>query len=148
MPTPYSQDLFQTMQQDGRISPQVYYLEMAAPDTYWGRVPLPDFATVLPGAWLPFLGGRLHVNRGAIRAISAAKPDIVVVAGYAGLTNQAVMWWLQGRRIPWVFWGEVPGMSAHRGIGAALRWLAHAPPCDGPTASPPSARGQSGHISG
>ncbi len=127
MPTPYSQDLFQTIQRDGRISPRVFYLEMAAPDTYWGKVPLPDFASLLPGFWVPCLGGRLHVNRGAIRAIAAAEPDVVVVAGYAGVTNQLVMRWLQWRRIPWVFWGEVPGMRRHRGIGAALRWLAQRP---------------------
>jgi glycosyltransferase involved in cell wall biosynthesis len=127
MPTPYSQDLFESMQRDGRISPQVFYLEMAAPDTYWGEVPLPDFATVLPGLWVPCLGGRLHLNSGAIRAIAASDPDVVVVAGYAGLTNQAVMRWLHWRRIPWVFWGEVPGMRRHRGIGAAFRWLAQRP---------------------
>ena len=65
MPSPYTQDLFDAMWRDGRIQPRVLYLEMAAPDTFWGNVPLPDYATVLPGFWLHFLGGRVHFNRGA-----------------------------------------------------------------------------------
>jgi glycosyltransferase involved in cell wall biosynthesis len=127
MPTPYSQDLFRAMQGDGRISPQVFYLEMAAPDTYWGETRLPDYATILPGFWVPFLGGRLHINCGVIRAIAEAHPDVVVVAGYAGVTNQWVMWWLRRQRIPWVFWGELPGMRRRRTIGAALRRVAQFP---------------------
>jgi glycosyltransferase involved in cell wall biosynthesis len=127
MPSPYTQDLFQAMHRDGRISPRVFYLEMAAPDTYWGKVSLPEYATVLPGFWFPFLGGRMHINRGAIRAIAAVESDVVVVAGYAGVTNQAVTRWLAWRRLPWVFWGETPGMRRRGGMGAALRWLAQRP---------------------
>ena len=127
MPTPYTQDLFHAMTIDGRIRPRVFYMEMAAPDTYWGKVPLPDYATVLPGFWVPFLGGRVHLNRGAVRAIAADTPDVVVVSGYAGLTNQVVMRWLHRRRIPWVFHGEMPGMRRRLGIGSALRWLAQRP---------------------
>ena len=69
----------------------------------------------------------MHVNRGLIRALTAAVPDLVVVAGYAGLTNQVAMRWLHWRRIPWVFWGEVPGMKPRGGLGAVLRWLAQRP---------------------
>jgi glycosyltransferase involved in cell wall biosynthesis len=127
MPSPYTQDVFRAMERDGRIRPRVFYLEMAAPDTYWGKVPLPDYATVLPGFWVPFLGGRLHLNRGVIPAIAAEQPDAVVVSGYAGLTNQIVTGWLHRRRIPWVFHGEMPGMRRRIGMGSMLRWLAQRP---------------------
>ena len=54
-------------------------------------------------------------------------PDVVVVGGYAGLTNQAVMRWLHRKRIPWAFWGERPGMTRRSGVGAGLRRLAQRP---------------------
>jgi glycosyltransferase involved in cell wall biosynthesis len=127
MPSPYMQDLFQAMERDGRIRPLVFYLEMAAPDTYWGEVPLPDYAAVLPGFWVPFLGGRLHLNRGIIPALAAGKPDAVVVSGYSSFTNQVAMGWLHRRRIPWVFHGEMPGMRRRLGMGSMLRWLAQRP---------------------
>jgi glycosyltransferase involved in cell wall biosynthesis len=127
MPSPYVRDLFHAMHRDGRIVPRVFYMEMSAPDTHWGAVQIPDYATVLSGFWLSFLGGRVHVNRGAVRAIAAETPDIVVVGGYAGLTNQVVMRWLRRRHIPWVFWGELPGMTKRRGVSETLRRIAQRP---------------------
>lgn len=127
MPSPYIQDFFAEMVADGRIDPRVYYLEMAAPDTYWGTCPLPEYAEVLPGRWFPFLGSRLHVNPGAVRRLLAGRPELVVVAGYAGLTNQAVMAALRARSIPWIFWGEVPAMNRRGWAGRLLRWLAQRP---------------------
>jgi glycosyltransferase involved in cell wall biosynthesis len=127
MPSPYTQDLFAAMRQDGRIRPRVYYMEMAAPDTHWGNVSLSEYERVLPGFWLPFLGGRVHFNRGTVRAIAADRPDLVVVSGYMTFTVQIVMRWLHMKRIPWVFWGEVPGMRRRRGVAAALRSLAQRP---------------------
>ena len=124
MPSPYTQDLFRAMQRDGRICPRVFYLEMAPPDTYWGAVQLPDYATVLPGFGLSLLGGRVHINPGVIRQLAAVQSDAVVIGGYAGWANQAAMRWLHRQRIPWVFWGEIPGLRRRRGVGAALRWLA------------------------
>jgi len=127
MPSPYTQDLFTAMHRDGRIRPRVYYLEMAAPDTRWGNVPLAEYERVLPGFWLPFLAGRVHFNRGAIRAIAADRPDVVVVGGYMTFTTQVVMRWLHKKRIPWIFWGEMPGMRQRHGFGAALRSIAQRP---------------------
>jgi glycosyltransferase involved in cell wall biosynthesis len=127
MPSPYIQDLFQGMVADGRIEPQVHYLEMASPDTYWGDCALPDYAEVLPGHWFGFMGSRIHVNPGAARRVLAGRPDVVVVAGYAGLTNQAVMARLRLHRQPWIFWGEISGMNRRRRLGQLLRWLARRP---------------------
>jgi hypothetical protein len=127
MPSPYTLDLFAAMHQDGHIRPRVYYMEMAAPDTHWGNVPLAEYESILPGFWLPFLGARVHFNRGAIQAIAADRPDVVVVAGYMTATTQLVMRWLRKRRIPWIFWGEMPGMKQRRGLAAALRRVAQRP---------------------
>lgn len=127
MPSPYSLDLFAAMEVDGRIKPRVLYLEMAAPDTYWGQVPLPESARVLGGGWRNIGGGRVHWNPGAIAAIRQSQPDLVVVSGYSSLTSQVVMRWLHSRKIPWVFWGEIPGMRALGGLGGLVRSLAQRP---------------------
>ena len=122
----------------------MFYMEMAAPDTYWGKVPLPGYATILRGFWVPLLGGRLHVNQGFIPATAAENPDVVVVSGYVGLTNQIAMRWLHRRRIPWVFHGEMPGMRRRAGMGSCATVAGPTfRPCDGPTASRPSARAPS-----
>src|SRR4051812_43317296 len=93
-PSPYMQDLFDAMARDGRIAPRVMYLEQHAPGFKWVDPELPSYSEILPGGWFNFLGARIHANPGAIARIRAARPDVVVVAGYSGLTNQAVMWWL------------------------------------------------------
>jgi glycosyltransferase involved in cell wall biosynthesis len=127
MPTPYMQDLFDAIKADGRIRPRVLYLEMAAPDTHWGNVDLPAYATVLPGFWIPFLGARLHLNRGVLRAIAADPFDLVVAGGYMSVTGQLLMRWLHRHRVPWIFFGELPGMKRRRGLAAMLRWAAQRP---------------------
>lgn len=126
MPSPYTADMFAAMAKDGRIAPQVFYLEHAAPDTHWHASQLPAYAQVLPGSWFYLLGGRLHVNPGAVARLKQVQADLFVVAGYAGITNQAVMRWLHRSGKPWIFWGEVPGMR-RGGVRNTLRWLAQRP---------------------
>ncbi len=96
--------------------------EMAAPDTHWAaRVPLPESAEILTGGWNNLGGGRVHFNPGVIGALRRSRPDLVVVAGYSSLTAQVAMRWLRWNRIPWVFWGEVPGMRRLRFLGRHAR---------------------------
>src|SRR5262245_39511986 len=59
MPSPYVQDLFEAMQQDGRVMVRVFYMEMAAPDTHWGDARLPSYASILPGTAFQALGIRI-----------------------------------------------------------------------------------------
>jgi len=127
MPSPYTQDLFAAMHADGRIAPRVFYMEMAAPDTHWGRVPLPDYAEVLPGGWFPLMGGRMHFNPGAVRRVTSGEPDLVVVAGYAGLTTQMVMRRLRRLRCLWVSGGHPPRIPLPGRCSATLRRFAVRP---------------------
>jgi glycosyltransferase involved in cell wall biosynthesis len=127
MPSPYSVDLFAAIEADARIAPRVLYMEMGAPDTYWGQVRLPESAEVLPGGWRNIGGGRVHWNSGVIRAIRRSRPDLVVVSGYNSLTCQRAMRWLHRRRVPWVFWGELPGMRTLGRLRGALRSVAQRP---------------------
>src|SRR5262245_20933474 len=104
MPSPYTLDLFAAMAADGRITPHVLYMEMQLPDTYWGKVPLPDSAELLGGRGTNLAGARVHWNPGVNRAIRRTRPELVVVAGYSSFTSQVAMRWLRWNRIPWVFW--------------------------------------------
>ncbi|MBI4470310.1 MAG: glycosyltransferase family 4 protein [Acidobacteria bacterium] len=127
-------DLFDAMVNHAGMDLRVHYLEMAAPDTYWGDVLLPEYADVLTGGWFWFLDGRIHYNPGAARRVLAERPDVAVVAGYSGLTNQLVMRALRRRRIPWVFYGELPGMNRHGLVRRALRRIAQKPAVRWPSA--------------
>jgi glycosyltransferase involved in cell wall biosynthesis len=82
---------------------------------------------VLPGKWFWFLGGRIHFNPGAARQIRHDHPDVVVINGYSGLTNQLLMRHLRRHSIPWIFFGEVPGMNRRGLWGRVLRALARRP---------------------
>lgn len=126
MPAPYMQDLFAAMRDDGRIIPRVLYMEMAAPDTYWGRRTLPPNETVLDGRWFSILGGRVHWNRGVLAALRGSASDIHVISGYSSLTCQAAVQWLRATGRPWVFLGERPAMRSRRLAGRMLREIAAA----------------------
>ncbi len=127
MPSPYVQDLFARMAADDRFDIEVLYLEQVAPDTYWGPQRMPEYARVLPGRWVGFLGARVHVNPSIVRALRASSADITVIVGYSGVTNQIAMRWLtrHGRR--WAFWGEVPGLQSRGRVGRWLRQTAQRP---------------------
>jgi hypothetical protein len=130
MPAPYMMDLFEAIHRDPRFCLTVYFLEkpaVAAPGVYWREKPLPSYASVLPGAWFFFSRARVHFNTGFFSALDKDRPDLVVVMGYFSLTCQLAMYWLWITRIPWVFWGEVPGFERRGALGGALRWLAMRP---------------------
>lgn len=126
-PSPYMQDLFEAMVRDGRIAPRVLYLEARAPGFDWKEPGLPAYSEILPGRWFRFRGARVHANPGAVARVRETRPDVVVVAGYSGLTNQAVMCWLKATRTPWVFYGEIPGYQKRGRVGSLLRSLARWP---------------------
>jgi glycosyltransferase involved in cell wall biosynthesis len=130
MPAPYMLDLFEAIHQDPRFCLAVHFLErpaVAAPGVYWQEKPLPSYASVLPGGWFWFSRARVHVNTGLFEALSKDRPDVVIVMGYVSPTCQLAMYGLWIKRIPWIFWGEIPGFYRRGVFGSALRWLALRP---------------------
>lgn len=121
MPSPYMQDFFRALDADDELTIRVLYQEMSAPDTHWESESLPGYAQVLPGKWYPFWGGRLHRNPNVIAELARADAGLYVVQGYAGITSQAAMRWLNRERRAWVFWGEVPGMRKRGWLATKLR---------------------------
>ena len=99
MPSPYMRDLFEVMAADPQFDLRVYYLEMTAPDTHWGDVPLPRYAEILPGKWMWFMGGRIHFNPGAARRI-CAQPRCCCCYWIFGDHEPACHAQLRRRRIP------------------------------------------------
>lgn len=127
MPSPYTRDLFAAMAGDGRLDFKVLYMELSAPDTHWHDEELPPYARVLPGRWRNVLGGRVHTNPGAIERVLECKPEVVVVAGYSSITSQRLMRGLTKAGVPWVFWGESPGMRPRGVVRRSLRYMAMRP---------------------
>lgn len=127
MPSPYMEDFFGAMQADPEFDLRVLYQELAAPDTHWNCSSLPGYAQLLPGRWIPFLGGRLHWNPSVVREMDRSEADLYIVQGYAGFTPQKAMRWLNRTGRPWVFWGEVPGMTRRGRLAAKLRERAMQP---------------------
>jgi glycosyltransferase involved in cell wall biosynthesis len=127
MPSPYTLDLFAAMEKDGRIAPHVLYMEMTQPETHWGHVRLPHSAELLFGGGANLGGGRVQWNPRVIGAIRRSRPDLVVVSGYSSLTNQIAMRWLRWKRMPWIFWGEIPGIRKLSRWAQRLRTFSQAP---------------------
>jgi glycosyltransferase involved in cell wall biosynthesis len=130
MPAPYMMDLFEAIHRDPRFCLTVHFLEkpaVAAPGVYWEEKSLPTYASVLPGGWIWFIRARVHFNTGLFSALTNTHPDIVIVLGYSSLTCQLAMYWLWIKRIPWIFWGEIPGFERRGILGGMLRWLALRP---------------------
>jgi glycosyltransferase involved in cell wall biosynthesis len=130
MPAPYMLDLFEAIHRDPRFRLSVHFLErpaVAAPGVYWQEKPLPSYSSVLPGGWFFFSKARIHLNTGLFTALHSDQPDVVVVMGYSSLTYQLAMYGLWLKRIPWIFWGEIPGFERRGLLGGGLRWLALRP---------------------
>jgi glycosyltransferase involved in cell wall biosynthesis len=123
-------DLFDAIDSDSRFDLRVLFLErsaVAAPGVYWKERSLPRYCEVLPGRWFSFSRARVHVNSGFRSALCRYRPDLAIVMGYSELTNQLAMWWLRAKRIPWIFWGELPGIERRGPLGRLGRWVAQRP---------------------
>lgn len=127
MPSPYMKDFFGAMHADPEFDLHVLYQELAAPDTHWNRLALPDYAQLLPGRWIPFLGGRLHWNPSVVCEMEHSDAELYIVQGYAGFTSQKAMKWLNRTGRPWIFWGELPGMTRRGRLATKLRERAMQP---------------------
>lgn len=116
--------MFHVLKVDGRLEPHVFYQETHSPAFDWRIEELPDYWEPLPSSTVNFLGARLFVGRDAIATVSKHHFDAFVVGGYASLTSHLLVRWLRRNRIPWAFWGEIPGYQRRGILGQTLRQLA------------------------
>ncbi len=102
VPSPYQRDLFRELAKREEITLLVCYLEAASPDSPWPPARLEPYERILPGFWVPFLGGRWHVNWSSP---DPSEYDFIVLSNFASITAQWLMRHkLHGKR--WLFWGE------------------------------------------
>ena len=117
VPSPYQRDLFTALHQHLGTNLQVYYLEDAAPDSPWPKVPLASWEHVLPGRTLGRGRVRCHLNW---QLPSFEDADLVVInASLTDWTTQELMRRLSRASKPWVFWGE--RLRARTGVPGAIQ---------------------------
>ena len=131
LPSPYQRDLFAALAARDEVTPRVFYMERAAPDSPWPERPLAPYERYLPGFWFPIGSARVHVNW---RLPSPRDFDVVVCNTLMpSITGQ----WLMRRKLRgtrWMFWGEKLGARSWKhdllssplnrasGIAAIGRW--------------------------
>jgi glycosyltransferase involved in cell wall biosynthesis len=121
MPSPYQRELFHALHSDGRMEIQVLYFAREASDRNWCISSLHPYEKILPGTTINALGPSAHLNSGILHVLSKGSSDFVVISDYSAPTAQIAMRYLNLRRKPWVFWGEVPGFCARGRLGSLVR---------------------------
>lgn len=127
IPSPYQRQLFSALANEDSVELQIFYFTAGAHDREWKRPDMEPFERILDGRTLHAFGPSAHWNPGYASAILAAKPDLVVVSDYSAPTAQMAMRFLLQKRIPFVFWGEMPGFSRRSAVGRTARWLLQKP---------------------
>ncbi len=113
VPSPYQRDLFAALAARTDVTPRVFYMERAAPDSPWPKRPLAAYESYLPGFWFPLGGARVHMNW---RLPSPRDFDVIVCNTLMSLTGQ----WLMRRKLRlstqkrWMFWGEKLGARSRK----------------------------------
>lgn len=127
LPAPYQCELFDAVAAHPGLEPRVYYYTDKSPGSRWVVPPMPDYAEILPGLAIHSLTRCCCLNPSALRKLRSEPSDLVVVGDYFTLTAQFVMRDLTKRGVPWVFWGEIPGLNRRWMVGRALRRMAQRP---------------------
>lgn len=127
MPSPYQRQLFAALAALPDINLQVFYFTAGAHDREWDIPDMAPFERILPGRTLRRISNSAHWNPGVTAEIEAFRPDLVVVSSYSALTAQRAMRYLNWRKMPWVFWGEMPGFSQRGTLGQIARNALQAP---------------------
>ena len=109
LPSPYQRDLFAALAARPDVTPRVFYMERAAPDSPWPERPLAAYESYLPGFWFPIGSARVHVNW---RLPSPRDFDVFVCNTL--LPSVTSQWLMRGRlrfssHARWMFWGEKLG---------------------------------------
>lgn len=127
IPSPYQVELFDGVARHPDLDPTVYYYAENSPNCRWTPPLLPAYSTILPGVAIHALTRCCCLNPSAIHRLRQDSPDLVVVGDYFTLTAQLVMRDLTRRGVPWVFWGELPGLNRRSCVGDRLRRFAQQP---------------------
>ena len=127
MPSPYMEDFFSAINNNGEIEILVLYETMAMSQTHWGDRDMPKYAKVLGAGNRSWVAKKTGYHSQIGNELRAAKADLYVVQGYSSLTHQAAFRWLIKNKKTWVFWWERPGLEKRGFLGESLRAQAMRP---------------------
>jgi glycosyltransferase involved in cell wall biosynthesis len=127
MPSPYMEDLFESLNAASDLEIQVLYETMAVQDTHWGDRRLPEYAMLIGSSSSTPPIRRFTYNSGITTDLLQADADLYIVQGYSSLTDQAAFRWLIKQQKRWGFWGERPGLRKRGWLGRMLRERAMRP---------------------
>ena len=127
IPSPYQRQLFRRIAETASFEIRVLYYASRTSDRHWSIPDLQAYETVLPGMILRLLGPTAYFNPSILRELGQSGGDVVVVSDYSIPTAQIAMRSLIARRIPWVFWGEVPGLNQRGPLGGWVRQRLQSP---------------------
>lgn len=127
MPSPYQRELFGALHSDRRLDIQVFYCTESEIDRQWSRPQLYSYEKVVAGRTLESLGKSAHFNPSMVRELDGARPDVTILSDYSAPTTQVAMRYLSWRGMPWIFWGELPGLTQRGVLGNLVRSRLQAP---------------------
>lgn len=127
MPSPYQRELFDAMAAHPGLDLRVRYYTADAPDRQWAPPRLPAHSRIMPGFAVHSIARCCCVNPSILTELQAEPYDMVVVGDYFTLTAQVAMRYLTWHGVPWVLWGEAPGIHSRGPLGRWLRRLAQGP---------------------
>ena len=127
IPSPYQRQLFRRIADTASFEIRVLYYADRTSDRQWSIPELEVYETILPGMILRPLGPTAYFNSSVLREVARPGSDVVVVSDYSIPTAQIAMHSLIARRIPWIFWGEVPGLNQRGPLGSWVRQRLQSP---------------------
>ena len=122
--TPYRDQLLARVVDEGDAEVSVLYCTDAEPWRDWELGGAPYRATTLPGV---AGGGRsggfnAKLNPSVWRALTDARPDAVVIGGYALPTNQIAMVWCRRNRVPFLILWESHDLDERSALRELAAW--------------------------
>jgi glycosyltransferase involved in cell wall biosynthesis len=117
-PTPYRAPLFDLIAARDEVELTVVYAARTVAGRTWS-VDLEHPAVFLSGVRVPLVGRVLRhdypVTPGIVRALQAARPEVVVVSGWSTFASQSAIVWSRARRIPYVLLVESHDLGPRAG---------------------------------
>jgi glycosyltransferase involved in cell wall biosynthesis len=117
-PTPYRAPLFDRIAARAEIELTVVYAARTVAGRTWS-VELNHQAVFLSGIQAPLVGRVLRhdypVTPGILRALRAARPEVVVISGWSTFASQLAILWSRARRIPYVLLVESHDLGPRAG---------------------------------
>lgn len=122
--TPYRDELLVRLVRDGTFDVSVLYCTDSEPWRDWELGPAPYRIKTLPGIAGGGRGGgfQAKLNPSVWTALTAERPQAVIIGGYALPTNQLAMLWCRRHRVPYLLLWESHDLNERPPLRRAVAW--------------------------